>query len=194
MSHTNRQHLRKHFKAARAALSATAQHQAATALCQQLQSSKIIQHARTVSVYLAHRGEINLTPFITWCWQQKKMTALPVLHPFSQGYLLFQGYSPMTQMTKNRFHIEEPALACNTLVTLAELDVILMPLVAFDQHKNRLGMGGGFYDRTLAAIRDKNKKAIFIGVAHECQYYDNTLPAEPWDIPLDYVVTPEQII
>ena len=70
-----------------------------------------------------------------------------------------------------------------------ELDVILMPLVGFDNDGNRLGMGGGYYDRTLAYTRHAIKKPVLIGVAHDLQRVDR-LPYASWDIPLNAIVTP----
>jgi len=193
MSGSMRQALRKQFQEKRAALPEQLQKQAANDLCKQLQKLDVIRQARTISGYLAFRGEIDLAPFIQWSWQNQKAIALPVLHPFSKGYLLFQRYTPDTLMKDNAFGIAEPALSSGAVLPLEQLDVILLPLVAFDEHKNRMGMGGGFYDRTLASVRVKHKKAVLIGVAHDCQYYDNTLPTESWDVPLDYVVTPGNI-
>jgi 5-formyltetrahydrofolate cyclo-ligase len=70
------------------------------------------------------------------------------------------------------------------------LDVILMPLVAFDGQGNRLGMGAGYYDRTLAFLRHRRhwRKPRIIGLAYEFQRMP-ALPAEPWDVPLDGIIT-----
>ncbi len=65
-----------------------------------------------------------------------------------------------------------------------------MPLVAFDSQGQRLGMGGGFYDRTLAQTDLMKKSPLRIGLAHDCQYLDY-LPVEPWDLPLAWVLTPK---
>ena len=67
-----------------------------------------------------------------------------------------------------------------------------MPLVAFDKQGNRLGMGGGFYDRTLARLHEQNwQKPQLIGLAHECQKVD-ALPIESWDVPLKTIITPDK--
>ncbi len=96
-------------------------------------------------------------------------------------------------MKANRYGIFEPELNCSHICPVAELDFILTPLVAFDSQGNRLGMGGGYYDRTLAQIPDNAvKKPVLIGIAHQCQEVD-ALPIASWDVPLDYIVTPERI-
>ena len=96
-------------------------------------------------------------------------------------------------MTLNRFGISEPALNSTAIRLLSQHHLLLMPLVGFDAQGNRLGMGGGFYDRTLANINALKNRPTLVGVAHDCQQVDE-LPVEPWDVPLDLIVTPTQII
>mgnify|MGYP000224032593 CR=1 FL=1 len=95
-------------------------------------------------------------------------------------------------MKKNRFGIPEPELRCQDIRLLEEHQVILMPLVGFDSKGNRLGMGGGFYDRTLEGLRAK-KPTLAIGFAYAAQE-QNDLPLEPTDQPLDLIVTEQGII
>lgn len=188
---TDRRELRKILRAKRNALSNAAQLEAATRLSEQLRS---ILPARDYCVagYLANDGEIDLTPTIAMCQQVGTLT-LPVLHPFTGKHLLFQQLSHDTVMTFNRFGISEPAPDSSAIRLLTEHDLLLMPLVGFDAQGNRLGMGGGFYDRTLANIHRLHKRPLLIGVAHDCQQVQQ-LPVEPWDIPLNLIVTPTQII
>ena len=151
-----------------------------------------------IALYLANDGELDPLPFIQWCWQQSLAQAievyLPVIHPFSKGNLLFLKYTPCTNMVKNKYGINEPKLNVQTVCLASDLHFIFTPLVAFDQTGNRLGMGGGFYDRTLAAIAanviNSNQPAV-IGLAHHCQLVDS-LPVETWDIPLPKIITPKK--
>jgi 5-formyltetrahydrofolate cyclo-ligase len=119
--------------------------------------------------------------------------SLPVLHPVCKGHLLFLEYGPHTTLVKNKYNIDEPELACHNVVPTSTIDVILMPLVGFDSKGNRLGMGGGYYDRTLAFTQLTQQKPILIGIAHDEQEVE-TLPFEPWDIPVDIIVTPKRIL
>lgn len=153
-----------------------------------------------IALYLANDGELDPQPFINWCWSRSKsdniQVYLPVVHPFSEGNLLFFKYTPNTLMIKNKFGILEPKLNITTLCSPLDLHVLFTPLVAFDSSGNRLGMGGGFYDRTLAYIeRNKNvvKSTQVIGLAHQCQEV-TYLPIEAWDMPLTEIMTPEKLI
>lgn len=92
----------------------------------------------------------------------------------------------------NRFGIPEPA--GTTVFRARQLDLLLMPLVGFDTAGHRLGMGGGFYDATLAYMRQRRhwRKPRLIGVAFECQRV-TALPHDPWDMPLDAVLTEKRL-
>jgi 5-formyltetrahydrofolate cyclo-ligase len=93
-------------------------------------------------------------------------------------------------MVANRYAILEPKLNCGQICPLPELDILLMPLVAFDEQGNRLGMGGGYYDRTLAKhYAEQREKPKLIGLAHDCQKVES-LPIEAWDVPLQQILTP----
>ena len=94
-------------------------------------------------------------------------------------------------MTVNQFGIAEPKLDCSKVCPVQSLDIIFTPLVAFDSSGNRLGMGGGFYDRTLAAC--KARGPALVGLAHQCQQSD-ALPHAPWDVPLHAIATPQKWI
>ncbi len=95
-------------------------------------------------------------------------------------------------MHHNRYGIAEPLTPLSSFWRVSQLDIVLFPLVAFDSSGGRLGMGGGFYDRTFAHLLNSRKRPGFVGVAYEEQQVAS-LPIEPWDIPLDAVVTPEKI-
>lgn len=142
-----------------------------------------------IALYLSNDGELDTTLLIKELWSLNYCIYLPILHPFNGKTLLFQRYEKNSPMKANRYGIFEPKLNCTQICPLPELDYLLMPLVAFDKQGNRLGMGGGFYDRTLARLHNENwQKPQLIGLAHECQKVD-TLPIEPWDVPLKTIIT-----
>ncbi|MFD0966236.1 5-formyltetrahydrofolate cyclo-ligase [Seminibacterium arietis] len=145
------------------------------------------QHGcQTVALYLSFDSEISTESLIKKLWQEKINVTLPVLHPFSRGNLLFLKYQSDTIMQKNRYGILQPKLNVQNVVPLEQIDIIFTPLVAFDKNGNRIGMGGGFYDRTLQHWQQKS--FLPVGLAHRCQQLDN-LPTEIWDIPLAMVLT-----
>ncbi len=100
-------------------------------------------------------------------------------------------------MVTNRFGIPEPdtrhgAHRARRQATWT-LDVILLPLVGFDDDGQRIGMGGGFYDRTLAFTQRPGPRPRLIGLAHDCQRVTR-LPVAPWDVPLDAIVSDRRIL
>ena len=195
--------IRKQVRAKRNSLDDAFQHTAAINLADKLSSLPSVERAKTLALYLANDSELSPSHFIERCWQQGKQVVLPVLHPFSKGHLLFLRYTPESKMHTNCFGIPEPVLDVTNVTPLVDIDIIFTPLVAFDHQGHRLGMGGGFYDRTLASIVqsgdssssntcEKVPKSSIIGLAHDCQQVD-FIPVEPWDIPLSTIVTPTQI-
>lgn len=185
------QQIRQHFRQQRRLLNIQQQAEAADAISTQLAS--LLQPNDVIAGYLAHDGEIDLQPFIQRCWQQGLKVVLPVLHPFNKGQLVFLDYRPNTRLHPNRFGILEPQLACHQLIPLAQITLILTPLVAFDSNGNRMGMGGGFYDRTLSTLARHKQNTRVYGVAHHCQQAPQLVP-QPWDMPLQKIITDQQII
>lgn len=176
-----RQQLRQQIRKTRANLTALQQQQAEQSITKQ--ALKLIEqrHAQNIALYFSFDGEISTQALIKALWAKNKKVYLPVLHPFAKHHLLFLRYLPDTPMVQNRFGIWEPKLNVQNVLPLDELDILFTPLVAFDKQGNRLGMGGGFYDRTL---QDWQKKSFIpVGLAHACQQV-NPLPIEQWDVPL----------
>lgn len=186
--HTARQSIRCSIRDKRRLLSALQQEESAKLIAEKLSLLKSIKQAKKVALYLANDGELNLTYFINWCWQQNIAVYLPVIHPFSKNHLLFIRYHQHSEMINNKFGIKEPKITVPNIIPTKELDIIFTPLVAFDEQGNRLGMGGGFYDRTLAYLPTSCR---VIGLAHELQKVAQ-LPVESWDIPLAEIITPQK--
>lgn len=187
----NRDQIRQQVRAARRSLSEQQQTTDAQKLLARLIKREKIQQAKKIAISLAFDGEIETSPFIKWCWKNNKQVYLPVIHPFSKGHLLFLRYSEKTQMATNKYGIHEPKLNQLLICPIAELDVIFTPLVAFDPQGNRIGMGGGYYDRMLAPWFKEKKGPYPIGLAHDCQQVVE-LPTASWDVPLPEIITPSQ--
>ena len=100
-------------------------------------------------------------------------------------------FLPVTYDTifyKNRFGIAEPVVEDELAIMPEQLDIIFLPLVAFDEHGTRLGMGGGYYDRTLA----HHRPTLLIGAAYEFQR-QAWIEREAWDVPLAAIITEQTI-
>lgn len=190
MKPLTRSQIRQHTRHLRHQLSPVQQQQASLLLVEQCLSHPKLQAAQHIALYLANDGELNPLPLINKLWQQGKSVYLPVLHPFNAGHLLFLHYQPQSTMVNNKYGISEPKLDVTKVCPVAKLDIILTPLVAFDRSGNRMGMGGGYYDRTLANVIDQKPYAM--GLAHDCQLVSQ-LPIEAWDIPLAEIITPTRI-
>ena len=158
---------------------------------QHLKSEKTT-NSKHIAIYLSNDGELDTSLLIKELWSLNHTVYLPIIHPFNGANLLFQRYEKNSPMRANRYGILEPKLNCSQICPLPALDYLLMPLVAFDKQGNRLGMGGGFYDRTLARLHEQNwQKPQLIGLAHECQKVE-ALPIESWDVPLKTIITPDK--
>lgn len=176
-----RAQLRNQIRQTRYLLTALEQAQAEKIVTQKALDLIAQRQAQNIAIYLSFDGEISTQLLIEQLWEKGKNVYLPLLHPFCKGHLLFIHYTPQTPLIPNKFGILEPQLNVQHILPLEKLEIIFTPLVAFDKQGNRLGMGGGFYDRTLQDWRSKN--FIPVGLAHQCQQVE-TLPIESWDIPL----------
>jgi 5-formyltetrahydrofolate cyclo-ligase len=182
--------LRRSLRARRAALTPEQQRTAAARLIPHVTATRLFRVSRRIACYFPNDGEIDPTPLMDIIRSMRKQCYVPVLSRLSHESLWFAEAHRDTPLVFNRFGIPEPAVPARDLVRARELDLILAPLVAFDRAGNRLGMGGGFYDRSLAFLRHRHhwRKPHLLGLAHDFQQVD-TLPANPWDIPLQGVVT-----
>jgi 5-formyltetrahydrofolate cyclo-ligase len=142
---------------------------------------------RCIACYLAVAGEIDCAPIMTEALARHRQVYLPVVHGRT---LAFAPWDPAASMVRNRFGIPEPCGGGGRWLKGTELDVVLAPLVAFDEAGHRLGMGGGFYDRTFRFVRQRGvwHHPLLIGLAHEFQRVGR-LPARRWDVTLHAVVT-----
>ncbi|MBG3129814.1 5-formyltetrahydrofolate cyclo-ligase [Proteus mirabilis] len=194
MTHTSlfqqRDEIRKAIRQKRRLLTLAEQQQAADKLSKQVLTHPKIKQAQTIALFLSFDGEIDTSPLISQLWALNKQVCLPVLHPFHRHHLLFLRYTPSTVLVKNRFNISEPPLNVNMVIPISNIDIIFTPLVAFDEQGQRLGMGGGFYDRTLENWQQKSFYPM--GLAHTCQQVAH-LPIANWDVPLPEIITPEKI-
>ncbi|WP_285361088.1 5-formyltetrahydrofolate cyclo-ligase [Pseudomonas sp. fls2-241-TYG-175] len=186
----SRPQLRRQLRKARRSLTRSQQREAARGLYRQLAQHPLFRRARHVSLYLPRDGEIDPRLLLRAAQRRGKATYLPVLNAWPRTRMVFQRVRPGEKFKPNRFRIPEPRINRAKQRRIWALDLVLMPLVGFDDEGGRLGMGGGFYDRSLAyrARRSTWRKPVLLGLAHECQKVERLAQAS-WDVPLQGTVS-----
>lgn len=178
------------MKAARLALSSQQQLTASQHISQL--GLSLTEHCQKVALYFALNGEVSTQSLLQHLQKLDKAVYLPKISP-DQNQLTFAPIGTKQTFMNNQFGIPEPDVELTDCVSAESLDLIFLPLVAFDQYGNRLGMGAGFYDRTLQFKPDNpTGKPKLFGLAYEFQAITNLVP-DSWDIPLDGVVTEKQV-
>jgi len=159
---------------------------AAERLCHQFIRHGMHLRYQRIGLYWPVDGEINPLPLLHQLTALQTHCFLPQLHPIYSHRLNFARYQPNDALTLNRFSIPEPQTRKPT--PLWSLDLLLMPLVGFDTNGGRLGMGAGYYDRSLAVNTATGFGPQYIGLAHHCQQVE-ALATASWDIPMNGILT-----
>lgn len=192
----SREVIRREVRRRRRALSVQQQRQAAADLRRLLARQPLFQRSRHIAFYLPNDGEIDPRPLMQLAMRLGKYCYLPLLHPAREGRLWFLRYRASDKLKPNRFNIPEPVLGRSARRHARALDLVLLPLVAFDQGGGRLGMGAGFYDRTFAFKLEEGRSRhtpALIGLAHRCQQVP-ALPLAEWDVALAAIGTDGGIV
>lgn len=187
----SKQDLRLHIRQQRHCLGIQALKRRERQMTRLLLQVPALQKSQHIAAYWPNDGEISPLAALFHWQRHNKQVYLPVIR--KDLHLDFRLWLPGQPLVKNRFGIPEPATKLQRHP--GSLDAVLLPLVAFDQKGRRLGMGGGFYDRSFAFKRKRlwSKRPLLIGIAHDFQQVPQ-LPEEPWDIPLDMIITNHQIL
>lgn len=182
--------LRQQLRTRRQSLAEHERYQRSELAVRQLVNHRVFRAAQHIACYLPNDGELDLSSLIEQCWAVGKTVYLPVLSSIHRNHLHFLPFMPGDELVPNRFGIPEPVIRSRRMISLKHLDLVLMPLVGFDTNGNRLGMGGGFYDRSFAFLRRRHfwHKPTLLGVAYDFQQVDQ-LDSKAWDVPLKGVVT-----
>jgi len=178
--------IRSSCREIREKLPAIYQQKASSKICRRIRQLDQYRYAKRIAIYHACNGEVDLGELWRSAPMQGKFCYFPVMN--NEKKLSFLPATPATSFIDNLHGIPEPDVDLSKAIAPCELDVIFMPLVAFDNNGTRLGMGGGYYDRTLA----KEDHPLLIGVAYEFQRQAYIMPCE-WDIPLTAVITQQAI-
>lgn len=137
--------------------------------------------ASNIGIYLPADDEVDTKEIISRAWRAQKNIFVPII---DRHYRMnFSPLRPDTQLRKNHYGLFEPVTT--EYISARQLQVVVCPLVAFDDDGNRIGMGGGFFDRSFAFLRQRRSylQPKLIGVAFACQRVEK-IPANPWDTPL----------
>ena len=180
--------LRADMRSRRAQLNPAAVATAGAALVRRLESLPVLAGARRFAAYRAVRGEIPVDGLLEG--ERREVFTLPRVVGRD---LEFVAWCEGQSFARGSFGIPEPV--DGEVVAFADHDAVLVPLTAFDRHCNRLGQGGGFYDRALASLPSGAGEArpVAVGVAYSFQQVDH-VPQDRWDVPLDAVATDAGIV
>ena len=144
-----------------------------------------------VALYWPANGEIITNALITYFFKYGSKCFLPVISKNEENKIInFALFEEQSRLIKNRFNIPEPSKS--KIIDLNQLDLIFLPCVCFDSRGNRIGMGGGFYDKTLSYLSKKQKTKLII-LAYDFQEVKSCLP-ESHDIKADACLTPNQYL
>lgn len=187
MNPSSRVIIRKKMQDMRLHVPQEQQKKAALCIGQHIHASPLYQQAQHIAFYYPMRGEVNLD----WLWKSAQQEEKYIYFPIMQADQTLQFFltHDKTVFQKNKCSVLEPIIGEESPIPIDVLELILVPLLAFDQDKNRLGMGAGYYDKTL--VNASNPQCL--GIGYDFQRVDH-IDAMPWDIPLHWVVTEAGII
>jgi 5-formyltetrahydrofolate cyclo-ligase len=186
---------RRRLRRLRAALDPGERATAEQAILRTLDRLNVFRRGRRVALYLPMRGEVDVRPGLAAAWQRGAAVFVPRISSRRRGRMTFVPWGPGIAQRRNVFGIAEPQAILGRALAV-HLDTVVLPVVGFDRHGNRLGMGAGFYDRALRRRLDparRWRRPRLIGVAFACQELD-AIPASPWDVPLDLIVTERGLV
>lgn len=187
-----RQQLRNRLAGQRQALGPADRMRAAQGLRHSLEQLPEFLVDERIAGYWAHAGELPLNLAMAPLAERGQQFHLPVIGP--QRRMHFAAWQAGDSVEPNRYGIPEP-VARDHVLPGNFMDLVLVPLVGFDRHGNRLGFGGGYYDTNFAFLKDEARPAspLLVGIGYAFQELD-ALDAEPWDIRLDYIATERELI
>lgn len=178
--------LRKSAIAARRAMDDTTRIHASSIICQRVIRSHEFVSCKTLVCYLPVYGEVDPTAIIERAWRAKKRVFAPVTT--THGTMMFRQITPDTVLRRNSLGLWEPDSGQS--VAAKYCDLVVTPVVVFDERGHRIGMGSGYFDRCFAFLKHRQhwRRPKLIGVAFDCQRVEKITP-NPWDIPVYQIFT-----
>jgi 5-formyltetrahydrofolate cyclo-ligase len=189
----DRSELRRQLRAQRAQLDARTRLSAAEALVKTLEQLPEFLVDTRIAGYWAVAGEMPLHAAYASLRSREQQYFLPLVTAADD--LQFGAYHAGADVQANRYGIPEPVAPADALLGPADLDLVLVPLLAFDRRGNRLGSGAGFYDRSFAFLRTTLRPArpVLVGIGYHFQEVGEIAPAA-WDVKLDFIATDRELI
>lgn len=186
----DRNELRRQMRARRRALTPTQRSKTGIGIAKVVSRLRLLRPGRRIGAYLTHAGEADLAPTLALAQRRRCRIYLPAITHRRGNRMEFIRFEAHSQLRRNLFGIAEPDTRHARRIAARELDLILVPLVAVDPWGTRLGSGAGFYDRRLHHLRIERRwrRPRLIGIAYEFQRVARLSP-QPWDVPLDAVIT-----
>jgi 5-formyltetrahydrofolate cyclo-ligase len=177
--------LRKEMIQRRSALSKTEVDQKTQKIHHALLQHEAVKDAQVILVYLSFRDEIDTRLLIDYWLAENRRVYVPVMKPKTKSLVPVRIGKDFRDLPTNSFGIQEPPLVGGEIVMLEELDLVLVPGLAFDRAGNRLGYGGGYYDRLLPQLRTD---ASSIALGYDFQVIEQ-VPVGPFDYPIGALIT-----
>ena len=155
-------------------------------ICQRVVRSREFRSSKTIACYLPMGDEVDTLKIFDRSWRANKRIFAPVLQ--KRGKMSFREIRPESTLGRNCYGVWEPSTG--TTIEPRHLDLVIAPTVAFDEDNNRIGMGGGYFDRCFSFLRHRKYwlHPKLIGVAFACQEVEKITP-NVWDIRLYSVIT-----
>lgn len=168
---------------------------ASARICQFVREMELFKSAKMIGGFLAFDGEADPLGAMIHAHQMQQKVFVPIIVGKSKP-LVFAPWTPGCPMKNNSFGIAEPDVSHDQCVAADQLDFVITPLVAFDEKRHRIGVGGGYYDRSFAFLIPDDQRADssperptrLVGFAFELQRVEKIV-AQPWDVSLDAVAT-----
>ncbi len=178
--------LRKKALHARRGMSDDARASASKIICRRVSESREFYSSKSLACYLPMYDEVDTREVIEAAWRANKRVFVPILR--GNAEMSFCQIDPESELERNSFGVWEPTRGF--LIKPQQLDLVVTPTVAFDSNKNRIGMGGGYFDRCFSFLRHRKHwiRPKLLGVAFQCQELEETKP-NPWDIRLYRIIT-----
>lgn len=180
--------LREEYKKIRNNINIKSKEQKTEEITKRFINTTQFKNAEIIAIYKSFSSEVSTEEIIKYALKSGKKIALPRVNKSKLDF--YEIKSIDEKLIKSNFGIEEPIENSKTFVDKQKIDLVIVPGLAFDKEKNRLGYGGGFYDRFLAGIN-----ALKIGICFDEQLLKNeTLPVKETDVKLDIIITDKEMV